>query len=1556
MKRLRKVFGGKKDSKNDSRRNSMAGEPKDASSLRLTDSFNTPLPKLHAAAKAGDLMKMEKELRKLGATGVNSKDDIGRTPIHIAVIYEKKEALEMLCKQQQKNLNATDSDLRTPLMYAAELGNIDAVETLIKYKCNINCKDRFESNALHYSCYAKKLSPVVEKLLENGLSPNEPNTQGDTAMHIAAKEDKADLMEILLKYDGELNKPNRAGLTPLMVAAKEGRHNVVNQLTAAGAKLNICDADENDALKLAQIAGHGGIAGHLKSKLEEEKLKQPATPAFASSSESDSEMSSTESDSGSETEEHSFSSNRFPPLPVNQVPQVSAAPPKTHPSTNVDTGKKSKQKPSGSNVDTGSWNDTTESFSEPPKKPKKRFSFSWGSSKSSSTKSIKNAETKISKDLIGQTADPPSSSVDPPSSSVDPPPRELSVDPPPPNNSKPASRKSSVKNDESEESDWKSSQEFVLPEILAKNSTGSIGDVDYAGIVAKHGLGLVDKEAEKRKNSEILEELQHRGERPKQVNTLYQAKDLEPPQPHPQTKDPFMIDFSSDEDFDADSDDQLERAISPQPPGNPPEKKTNASEDNEENKIEEESDWDDTPCSSLRQPSHDLTIAKSKEEGAMGKSLEPHSEEDESELVPLETKKEEKTNVPGQNAGFNPIPVQGSPSEARDKNEEIPTDSESEWTDSSDSSMGGNIENVKKSNNIFNHDFFGSDKEGTSQKSSNPMSPRTETPHSSVISPRPDGMSPQPSSETNKSERTPSSSAQSPLPETTTFEESTVKRNESVMSFPLSRDGIRRILYESIDSLLERDEELAESESATAESTNAALVADPPTEQLDNMETSENNTSKFLDDDPYICVRQRKEQFQKMDVPLAASMNKDPTIQPQYSNNQPIKSASKSSLGSVTSTSRTSSQPAKPVVKPASNFSSIDHRSGLSKSFGAEEDLAQSITSSADFGRVTPIGSMTDLTGSRQFDDISKTKNASKLQSELQRSDPYLAKQSELYKDLTSQNQLNERDCIIKTQKESIKGLQHEVNHLKELQRANWAANRSNESFAEHEDLSQKNLQLTIEVSDLREKVDEMMKKEAEYERQKNEHSKVRELITGINESNMRNLESFEDQLKKRAIAIEKLRGDLDEKRARLDRAENEITLLNETNARLRVEADKVTQQATLEKQIEDLKEENKQIRQNTEMTDKMHDMKHEFQTRLGELEKEKAELAKEVAYTKDVIADKSGRLSHAEAELLEFRRTDPVLRRNNEDQKREIDFLKTQVSSLEAKSASESAKIIRLNEESERLRDNLLASETKLQSQVEQMRSAEVGNTEAEKSLAAERAKVLKLRNDCDNYRTEALNTANEKEEVKNQLGLANDKLKLAETRSRDLEMELRKANQSIDHLKATSDVAMNGNDHKLAVAESKLENANTLNSEMKEETRKLVQEIDQLRRVDVEQTKKIAQLEAQEYLFKRRKDNQSKSSLTLREQEWMREKMQLNDELHKLKLQSNEDRRQLQNLQAREKENASEQAQKIQILEAEVAAKSEDLGRFKRLNEKQYRQLIAQEEKDSHFSKWRK
>jgi hypothetical protein len=521
-----------------------------------------------------------------------------------------------------------------------------------------------------------------------------------------------------------------------MVAAKDGRHNVVNRLTAAGASLNICDSEENDALKLAQISGHGGIVDHLKAKIAEERL------AADSDSFDESEMSSTESDGSSETEEHSFSSNRFPQQ--FQVPMPAAAPPnKTHPSTNIDTGKSGKERPSGSNVDTGSWNDTTESFSEPPKKPKKRLSFSWRS-KSNSPKSIKKLETKISKDLIGSEStvetpstgadEPKSSSVDPLSSSVDPP--ALSSLDRASSSANAARTKSassastpksaaSVKDDDSE-SDWKSSQEFSIKNILAQTDTGEPGDVDYAGIILKTTLGLTTDE-DRRRNSEIFEDLKYRGGKPKSVNTLYAAKDLEPPQPH-ENKEPFKFNFSSESSAHS-STSSLERVISPQPPGNPPGER-NTKEASAEPEEQDESVWDDSISEFATQPGANVN----------------------SNITP------------------NPVPVQGASSEA--KNNDIHTDSESGWDDSSDSDMDGNIENVKKKDNIFNH----SDIESVDVPSTSiPISPRSD---SSVISPRTGGQS-RPNSETDKSGLTPSS-VQSPVNDETTAsnaDESTIVRN-----------------------------------------------------------------------------------------------------------------------------------------------------------------------------------------------------------------------------------------------------------------------------------------------------------------------------------------------------------------------------------------------------------------------------------------------------------------------------------------------------------------------------------------------------------------------------------------------------------------------------------------------------------------------------------------------------------------------------------------------------------------------------------------------------------
>jgi ankyrin repeat protein len=62
----------------------------------------------------------------------------------------------MLCKQPKSNVDATDSEDRTALMYASECGNYDCVEVLLEYKSNVLAVDQYGCNALHYAVCAQK--------------------------------------------------------------------------------------------------------------------------------------------------------------------------------------------------------------------------------------------------------------------------------------------------------------------------------------------------------------------------------------------------------------------------------------------------------------------------------------------------------------------------------------------------------------------------------------------------------------------------------------------------------------------------------------------------------------------------------------------------------------------------------------------------------------------------------------------------------------------------------------------------------------------------------------------------------------------------------------------------------------------------------------------------------------------------------------------------------------------------------------------------------------------------------------------------------------------------------------------------------------------------------------------------------------------------------------------------------------------------------------------------------------------------------------------------------
>ena len=262
-------------------------------------------------------------------------------------------------------------------------------------------------------------------------------------------------------------------------------------------------------------------------------------------------------------------------------------------------------------------------------------------------------------------------------------------------------------------------------------------------------------------------------------------------------------------------------------------------------------------------------------------------------------------------------------------------------------------------------------------------------------------------------------------------------------------------------------------------------------------------------------------------------------------------------MGSMTDFSRPPSARntgAKPVMKPASNLTNFDNRKGTGKSLPGDDEISASVASSADFERITPLGSTAESLEIKNAKiealEAQWKENVSRLQSELEMTQPNSARMTARSAEL--QNQLNDKDAQIKTQQESIKHLQHEINTMRETHLAHASANKETTYATEHEDLVEEIERLNDDLEVARKTEQKFKFKIQEYEMKMEEHSKVKAMIDGINQSNLKNLESFEEQIKQRNITIEALRSDIEEKRKRMEKAENDLKVTLEQKERYR--------------------------------------------------------------------------------------------------------------------------------------------------------------------------------------------------------------------------------------------------------------------------------------------------------------------------------------------------------------------------------------------------------------------
>lgn len=171
---------------------------------------------IHDATKNGDI-DIVRLLLEEDPGNVNSRDEDGNIPAHLAAVYSKKNIAELLINSGA-NVNIANNKGTTPLHNAQ---TPEITELLLNAGAEVDAQDIEGWTPLYTAVYLEQKAKV-QLLIDDGANVNIINLNGDTPLHAACG--NKDIAEMLLVAGADKTIRNNKNETALEIAEHTDFH------------------------------------------------------------------------------------------------------------------------------------------------------------------------------------------------------------------------------------------------------------------------------------------------------------------------------------------------------------------------------------------------------------------------------------------------------------------------------------------------------------------------------------------------------------------------------------------------------------------------------------------------------------------------------------------------------------------------------------------------------------------------------------------------------------------------------------------------------------------------------------------------------------------------------------------------------------------------------------------------------------------------------------------------------------------------------------------------------------------------------------------------------------------------------------------------------------------------------------------------------------------------------------------------------------------------------------------------------------------------------------